>query len=204
MNETQLATNKRFEEVTDLIEKVCPLLPGSLNQQCKGFLDIYGPVLLKLIVDSELSPICKDLGLCTPSSLLQPRLRLTVGSVQCDACRTVVTVIEDSVKFLVKEIADIILELLAKLCDLLPQTYQQECKNLVESFGSYIVDLVVDLIVEFLSPDTICEALMLCSESRKSLPPANNCMLGPVFWCASMDNAKLCNTVEHCRRHAWN
>ena len=52
-----------------MIEKVCPLLPESLAEQCKGFLDIYGPVLLRLIVQDELSPnqICKDLGLCSSS-----------------------------------------------------------------------------------------------------------------------------------------
>ncbi|XP_038060562.1 uncharacterized protein LOC119731463 isoform X3 [Patiria miniata] len=197
--ETQLATNKSFEEVTDLIEKVCPLLPESLNEQCKGFLDMYGPVLLKLIVDSELSPneICKDLGLCTSFSLLQPKLMFTSGSVECDACKELVTVAED----LVKENEDKILETIAKICDLFPKNDQQQCQNYIEVYGDYILDLILE---GYLTPDAVCKDLKLCSQSIKSLPPANKCMQGPVFWCASMDNAKLCNTVEHCRRHAWN
>ena len=55
-----------------MIENVCTVLPDSLNKQCMSFLDLYGPMLLKLIVDSELEPndICKEIKLCTPLSKL--------------------------------------------------------------------------------------------------------------------------------------
>ncbi|XP_022087388.1 uncharacterized protein LOC110977496 isoform X2 [Acanthaster planci] len=197
--ETQLENNKTLEEVTQLIEKVCPLLPESLAEQCKGFLDLYGPVLLKLIVDKELSPpdICKDLRLCSSSSKLPAGLTFSKGSLDCAGCKDLVTALED---FLEQNV-DKVMEFIAKICDLLPEADRQECKNYIEVYGSYLLELILE---EFLSPETLCKDLKLCTQSLVGLPPAEICNLGPTFWCASMDNAKLCNTVQHCRRHAWN
>ncbi|XP_022087441.1 prosaposin-like [Acanthaster planci] len=190
------------EEVTQMIEKVCPLLPESLAEQCKGFLDLYGPVLLKLIADAELDPndICKDVRLCSSIPNLPARQTLSVGSAACSFCLTLVAVIENVVECLVENG----ITLLAAICDVLPDPVAGTCRNLVETIASNVAKVILEILRTILTPERICGALRVCSQTPIGQLESKICDQGPTFWCASMDNAKLCNNIEHCRRHAWN
>ncbi|XP_071808174.1 uncharacterized protein [Asterias amurensis] len=193
--DTQLEMNKTTEEVTKMIENVCTVLPDSLNKQCMSFLDLYGPMLLKLIVDSELEPndICKEIKLCTPLT----RPKLGNGTASCTACKEIVTAVEA----FIDENKDEVIDEIAKVCQLFPTADQQECKNYVEVYGPYILDLLKE---ELFTPSEICSVLKMCPKSLGGLFNVDACKFGPTYWCASKQKAIKCGAVEHCSRHVWN
>ncbi|XP_033643780.1 uncharacterized protein LOC117303652 isoform X2 [Asterias rubens] len=193
--DTQLEMNKTTEEVTKMIENVCTVLPDSLNKQCMSFLDLYGPMLLKLIVDSELEPndICKEIKLCTPLT----RPKLGNGTASCTACKEIVSAVEA----FIDENKDEVIDEIAKVCQLFPTADQQECKNYVDVYGPYILDLLKE---ELFTPSEICSVLKMCPKSLGGLFNVDACKFGPTYWCASKQKAIKCGAVEHCSRHVWN
>jgi len=48
------------------LDKVCSLLPGSLNETCKAFVDEYVPAIITMLrQEVDAAQVCQLLGLCT-------------------------------------------------------------------------------------------------------------------------------------------
>jgi saposin len=60
-----IQTNKSEAAIDSALEKVCTILPHSINESCVKLVDQYGPVLVELIAkDATPSVVCNALKLC--------------------------------------------------------------------------------------------------------------------------------------------
>ena len=61
------------QEIVDAVDKVCSLLPSQYAEECKSLINMYGPKLIKALID-QVPPekLCSSIGLC--SSKLQEKL----------------------------------------------------------------------------------------------------------------------------------
>lgn len=160
------------EKVKEALDQVCSLLPSSLEQKCVEMVNNYYDMLVNLLLQ-ELDPdqVCKELGLCpsTKKAKMPP-----VASVppkkptdeECDICKVVV-------KFVYNELQDNKTEeevknVLDKVCTLLPDSLKQTCINTVNTY----YDQLVELIVQGLSPEQVCQELGLCPSGKKAMMPA--------------------------------
>ena len=53
-------------EIEEGLEKVCSYVPSAFASECKSFIEEYGPMIVKLLLQ-ELDPktVCTELGLCS-------------------------------------------------------------------------------------------------------------------------------------------
>jgi saposin len=208
-----LSDNATEEEIKVALDKVCKLLPETIQNQCLDFVNRYSNAVIELLAQ-ELKPeqVCTALGLCRNTKLSQPKSLKAQNSIitddMCGVCETVIqyveTLMEDNST--VEEIEKI----LEKVCNFLPSSLQQQCDDIIEKYGKTIVDM---LIAEA-SPKEICTAIGLCTQKmpvmleiikpQAQLPLGMNpCTYGPSYWCASRANAESCKTVAHCEKHGW-
>lgn len=59
------------EEIKKAVEKVCTIMPASIQSECVSLIEEYGDAIIKLLVD-EASPelVCATLGLCAQGDSL--------------------------------------------------------------------------------------------------------------------------------------
>lgn len=50
-----------------------------------------------------------------------------------------------------------------KVCTYLPSTLSGQCKDLIETYG----EAIIQLLVQQADPKTVCTALALCNEARR-------------------------------------
>lgn len=54
------------EEIVQIMEKICNILPSTLTAQCKDLMDSYGQAIIDLLVqEADPKTICTLLGLCS-------------------------------------------------------------------------------------------------------------------------------------------
>lgn len=80
---------------------------------------------------------------------------------ECELCESVVAIIDFEIKFSNSTI-HFVEELLKVLCTLEPEPYKDECLEIVKDF-----DLVVQWILDGLSPNDVCTKLHLCQNTTK-------------------------------------
>ncbi|XP_068183104.1 prosaposin [Antennarius striatus] len=197
--ESMLEDQATEEEVIQAVEKVCTLLPSSVEQQCKDLIETYGEAIIELLVQqADPKVVCTVLGLCKEvhrlyiSALDQTRFK--VGGY-CEACKMAITYVDELLEKNATEAQ--IEEAVRKACNFLPASLQTECDQLVEAYEP----MIVQLILQMLDPDFVCMKLGACPSAR--LQDTEKCTMGPEFWCKNMDTANLCDAVAHCRRHVW-
>jgi len=218
--ESILAKNATEQEIIHGLEKVCSLMPASLNADCTKMVDEYGPAIIKILV-SEMRPaiVCTVLGLCPFAEVAQPK-----SSEYCEACETAMGYVVSLMKE--NSTQEELEHLLLKVCNFLPESVRGECNMVVMLYTPEIVQLLLNKV----SPQKICTMLKLCSTPTSTKPETFNnnlpvpmlkltsarraknmlgvdtkkCMYGPSYWCASRFNAKKCKMTAHCEEHFWN
>lgn len=112
----------------------------------------------------------------------------------CEDCKLAVTYLR---AFLSdpENTADLV-QALEQVCDTVPGSFRDECQDMVDTYGTLIINHVDTL----MDPNFMCEKMQLCSIAPKKqmLVGANPCTFGPSYWCANMENAKACKSVDHC------
>jgi len=194
--------NSTEQEIMSALSKVCSILPDTIKVQCNDFVKTYGQAMLKLLI-TELKPelVCRTLGICS-TNLKKINLKSVKSGEFCPICETVMQYVDSLLQknSTIQEIEAV----LDKVCNYLPKTLTQECESLVQQYGP----LIIHLLAAEMAPQQICTAIGLCSSKTQhhhtqELLGKNECTFGPAFWCASMENAKKCKTVEHCERNGW-
>lgn len=157
--------DKRTEEkVKEALDKVCTLLPGSMEQKCVDMVNTYYDMLVNLLLQ-ELVPdqVCKELGLCPSASTKKIPV---AGFENCPLCEIMVKIIYNELKDQKTEAE--IQKMLDKLCFLLPSSMQQQCTETVNKD----FDLLVHLIIMGMSPEEVCQQIGLCPSAKKAgMPP---------------------------------
>jgi len=193
-----LLKNSTEQDIVKGLEKVCSYLPKTISQECNAFVDQYGPMVVKLLVN-DLAPgvVCKFIGLCSAKEV-----PVNFGQEQCELCKTVIMYIN----MLLKEQSTVhtIDEILEKVCNYLPGELQKECTSIIEQYGPIIIQKLDQLV----NPQQICSTIGLCKTDgvlgHVQLLGADKCTYGPSYWCKTKETAKECQATEHCTIHFWN
>ncbi|KAK3580729.1 hypothetical protein CHS0354_005737 [Potamilus streckersoni] len=217
------------QEIENALEKVCSILPSTISQECVGFVQDYGPVVVTLLIQ-ELDPskVCTALKLCN-SKVLAPltaavhilkegKVSPIAESMECEVCTALVSFVDDQLKE--NSTVEAAIHFLEKVCALLPSQYTLTCQDIIKEYAPAIAEL---LALE-INPTTICKEIGLCPDSSKNsnlsdpkgqevnklffkpkqqLLGNKECTYGPSYWCASKENAIKCKAVEHCQKHVW-
>jgi saposin len=169
MREVQslITTNSTEQEIVAALEKVCEILPSTVEVACKSFVEIYGPAVVEMII-AELDPaqICTQLGLCSSvTNPPAPKLPLKAQDTEtCIICETVIQYLEALVEN--NATVEQIEEALEKVCSLLPSAMEQQCDALIEQYGALIIHYVMALE----SPQQVCTLIGLCTDSKVARP----------------------------------
>ncbi|CAF0969540.1 unnamed protein product [Rotaria sordida] len=123
---------------------------------------------------------------------------------KCTLCHYVISYLDAALKNNKSEEA--IQQALEKVCTILPSKERTECDELITSYGP----VLAELIAESADPDTACRYLKMCPDSISKTSTTTTttmrygkCIFGMKYWCATPENAKLCNAVELCERQVW-
>ncbi|XP_074648494.1 prosaposin-like isoform X2 [Tubulanus polymorphus] len=195
-----LLKNATEQDIIAALDKVCSLLPSTISGQCESFVNQYAPLIIKLLIN-DFAPgvICKQLGLCTA---VQTQVRAS-GEV-CQLCKTVMSYLA----MLLKEQSTVqtIDHAVERVCNFLPAAMKKPCDDMIEQYGPFIIQ---KLDQQLINPADVCAEIRLCTAAKKPtiglvhLLGGEKCTYGPAYWCASVQNAKRCQAMEHCQTHVW-
>ncbi|KAM3666296.1 prosaposin [Ammospiza maritima maritima] len=194
-----LESNKTEEEIVHEMEVVCRLFPGSVKDQCKDFIEVYGQAVIDMLLEAtNPEAVCAMLKCCAASKLPQQPVVVKPAGGFCDICKMVVAYAD---KELEKNATTAEIEaLLEKVCHFLPESVSEQCVQFVEQYEP----VVVQLLAEVMDPTFVCTKLGVCESAKEPLLGNDACVWGPGYWCKNMDTAAQCNAVDHCKRHVWN
>ncbi|XP_049272569.1 uncharacterized protein LOC119398702 isoform X2 [Rhipicephalus sanguineus] len=168
----ELQDNKTEEQVKNLLDKVCSLLPDSLKQTCADTVNTYYDELVELIVKGFTpEQVCQELGLCPSAKKAGMPPVASVPSKKarddvCDICKVVVKFVYDELQD--NKTEEEVKKLLDKVCSVLPESLKQTCTDTVNTY----YDQLVQLIVQGFTPEEICEELGLCTSAKKAGMPS--------------------------------
>ncbi|XP_001630372.2 prosaposin isoform X1 [Nematostella vectensis] len=158
-----LNENSTKEEIETALNKLCSYMPGSIQSECKTFVQEYTPFIIE-ILSKEFKPelVCRELKLCSAggaaylavAKLLKPRLTANKG---CDVCQTVVKDVQSALKddVTVKGIED----MLSMICDYIPEVeIKKQCSVAIQHYVPELIDFFIKQ-----DPKTICKDLDMCS-----------------------------------------
>ncbi|MCI4376778.1 hypothetical protein PGIGA_G00192370 [Pangasianodon gigas] len=178
------------------IEKQCDLLGPGIADMCKQYVGQYGPLVFQQLMSMQPKDICCRAGFCdsTPESV--PMLNL-VPAKSIPAKKTIpatklvkassIKVAKKMVRarespkcaiceFVMKELESIIqdhtteeevVQAVEKVCSLLPSTLTAQCKDLIETYGQAIIELLI----QEADPKTVCSLLGLCRDASRAFIP---------------------------------
>lgn len=161
MLKTYIQKNSTEEEIMEALDKICSMLPGSLNASCRDFVDKYVPAILEMLRE-QMDPkmICSLLGLCSDKSITAP---VRSSNDLCLVCEMIIQYVEAMIdqKSSVEEIEKV----LKKICNYLPGSMKPECVNIVNTYG----DMIIHYIATGYTPQEICKLVKLCSSAGTGL-----------------------------------
>uniref|UniRef100_V5ICY1 Putative sphingolipid metabolic process n=1 Tax=Ixodes ricinus TaxID=34613 RepID=V5ICY1_IXORI len=135
------------------------------------YLDIIVSLLIQQTTPTEL---CQIVGFCPNSRKMpsfvhpipQPKAHIVKNrsGAECDICINVVQFVYSELKDNGTE--EEIKQLLDKACSLLPGSSKQKCIDMVNNY----LDMLVELIIQQLTPSEICQTLGFCPSSIAASP----------------------------------
>ncbi|XP_076018815.1 prosaposin [Genypterus blacodes] len=199
--ESMLEDQTTEEEVVHAVQKVCSLLPASVEAQCKDLVEAYGRAIIELLIQqADPKTICTALALCNDASRthipVMDQAQFKNGAF-CELCKTTIRYLD--VLLEANATKDKIEDAVRRVCSFLPNSVQTECDQLVTEYEPQLVQLLLQM----MDPDFVCMKLEACPEAGQRLLGSERCSWGPGFWCKNMQTASMCNAVAHCKRHVW-
>ena len=153
-------TNK--DEIKASLEKLCSLLPSSVEKQCDTFVSTYTDLIIDMLT-KDVSPemICTNLGLCKSSgNIVQHRVDLVRLEAQkkpyCALCEMVITQLEQMLEDKTNEAE--IEQALDVVCTALSAPVHKQCEKMVAKYTEKIIAMFV---AEY-TPEMLCGELALC------------------------------------------
>ncbi|XP_074531978.1 prosaposin [Halichoeres trimaculatus] len=127
----------------------------------------------KTVPAAKIEPLAKSVPALKliPATKVQPatekkhmvRVR---DSPKCSICEFVMKEMEDMLEDQATE--EEVVQAVEKVCTILPSTLSAQCKDLIETYGSAIIQLLV----EQADPKTVCTVLGLCNDPSRAYVPA--------------------------------
>uniref|UniRef100_A0A672LIQ7 Prosaposin-like n=1 Tax=Sinocyclocheilus grahami TaxID=75366 RepID=A0A672LIQ7_SINGR len=128
------------------LESQCELLGPGMSDMCKEYISQYGPLvfqqLMSMVSDfkSFLNVICASISAV---SFIHPS--------------SITKMVEEMIQDHTSE--EEIVQAVEKVCNILPSTLKAQCKDLIETYGQAIIELLM----QEADPKTICSFLALCN-----------------------------------------
>nr|XP_005888760.1 PREDICTED: prosaposin isoform X1 [Bos mutus] len=188
-----LRTNSTFvEALVDHAKEECDRLGPGMSDMCKNYINQYSEVAIQMVMhmqDQQPKEICVLAGFCdevkempmktlVPAEVVSenviPALEL-VEPIKKDPAPAKADIYCEVCEFVVKEVAKLIdnnrteeeiLHALDKVCSKLPTSLAEQCQEVVDTYGSSILSILLDEA----SPELVCSMLHLCSS--RGLPAA--------------------------------
>lgn len=163
----QAITNPRAEaQIEKVVKEACDYLPGSVEGQCREFVDTYGNAVIALLAQEiDPSQVCPEMGLCPSAEsvvALDPT-HVVNDKPTCPLCLLATQSIIDKLKD--KRTEEEIRKELDQLCSELPKSVAGDCRDFVDTYEEQLVDM---LIADF-TPKEICTYLKLCDPDVKKI-----------------------------------
>uniref|UniRef100_A0A8D1G2L6 Prosaposin n=1 Tax=Sus scrofa TaxID=9823 RepID=A0A8D1G2L6_PIG len=179
-------TNSTFvEALVNHAKEECDRLGPGMADMCKNYISQYSEIAIQMMmhmVVQQPKDICGLVGFCeevkeVPMQTLVPAKVLSekvisalelVEPIKKDLVPEKATIYCEVCEFVVKEVAKLIdnnrteeeiIHALDKVCSKLPTSMSEECQELVDTYGSSILSLLL----QEASPELVCSMLHLCS-----------------------------------------
>ncbi|KAM7385776.1 hypothetical protein PAMP_001833 [Pampus punctatissimus] len=185
------ANSSFVDSLIQNIENQCDLLGPGLSEMCKQYVSQYGVVVVQQLMSMQPKDICVLAGFCAqmkksvpmmklqPAAKTVPALKLFPAtkvesknmvrvrdSPTCTICEFVMKQLESMLEDQTTE--EEVIKAVEKVCGLLPHTLTDQCKDLIETYGQAIIELLV----QQADPKTVCTVLALCNDARRAYVPA--------------------------------
>nr|XP_001503814.1 prosaposin isoform X1 [Equus caballus]XP_008515940.1 PREDICTED: prosaposin isoform X1 [Equus przewalskii] len=178
-------TNSTFvEALVDHAKEQCDRLGPGIADLCKNYINQYSEIAVQMMMhmqDQQPKEICGLVGFCDevkemplqtliPGKVVSenviPALELVEpikkdlvqakADVYCEVCELLV---KEVVKLIDNRTEEEILRTLDKVCSKLPKSLSEECQEVVDTYGSSILSLLL----QEASPELVCRLIHLCS-----------------------------------------
>jgi len=203
----QLTDFDNEQEVETYVEEILcnKMRPVMIKEACDDFVKQYGEKLMKILAQKVFDPskVCKDeLKLCAN----KPKTTDTADFVvtdqlkneKCDLCMSLVTQVDSLLESDVfdKELTTIV----EKVCEVAPTTRQEQCKDMVEAYLPYFLQMIGHLS----DAQSICKSIDMCyTPGHIQLLGGSKCSFGPTYWCHSIAHAEACKATPFCKTKVW-
>jgi len=164
-----LQSNVTDEKVEKALEFVCVILPDAEHAKCLSFIKQYGPILIQLVAElDDPNMVCEWLNLCPKPFAAESRQSHIIAAPKNINSDLICTLCEYVVNYLDATLAsnksqEAIEEALDKVCTILPEKERKQCVDMVQIYGP----VVVQLLIEFADPPTVCKAIDLCPKAQR-------------------------------------
>ncbi|XP_010587509.2 prosaposin [Loxodonta africana] len=178
-----IRTNSTFvEALVEHVKEECDRLGPSLADVCKNYINQYSEIAVQMVMHMQPKEICGLAGFCDevkgmpmqtliPAKVAAenviPALEL-VEPIKKDLAPAKASVYCEVCEYVVKEVAKLIdnnkteeeiIRALEKVCSKLPTSMSEECQEVVDTYGSSILSILLQEV----SPELVCSMLHLCS-----------------------------------------
>lgn len=209
-----LDSNSTEALIRRALERVCSAMPASIVQQCDAMVDAYSPSLVQFVTTVPPDRVCQAVRLCggdrrrrrrrharalpgPRATLLPPLLDGDGQGTFCNGCKRLLGVSSRNLER--KSTKRGILQAFKGGCRILPLPYMIQCNRFVDEYEP----VLFATLSEMMDPAVLCARVGACHAPRAPLLGTDQCVLGPSFWCASSEAARMCDALEHCQRFMW-
>ena len=162
--ETFATQNSSAQELAQILEQVCQIMPEVLRSECKQFIETYGFDLIAILVrEFDPAKACALIKLC-PKPNDVPHV-VQANSAECSLCKYVVTYLDAVLQNNKSEAA--IEAALEKVCGILPASLKTQCVKFVDTYGP----ILAQLLAKYATPDQVCNALKVCNNGTLEIVP---------------------------------
>uniref|UniRef100_A0A8C6V6G8 Prosaposin n=1 Tax=Neogobius melanostomus TaxID=47308 RepID=A0A8C6V6G8_9GOBI len=179
-------------QVIAQIEAQCDQLGPGLSDMCKQYVSQYAPMIVEQFKNADPKDLCCKVGFCPamkksvpmlsllpalakpaaesfPAFQLVPATKVEAAkrmvrvrdSPQCAVCEFVMKQLEDTLGDQTTE--QEVIDAVEKVCTFLPSSLRGQCKDLIDTYGKAIIELLV----QEADPKTVCTVLGLCTDSSR-------------------------------------
>ncbi|VDN98281.1 unnamed protein product [Rodentolepis nana] len=183
----KLQDNATMDSIKHYLEALCSVAPSSFSDKCRSMVEQNTAAILEMFMHNyPPRKVCEELSICY--------YHLPPKTDQCDVCKEIIdyiyTRLEDDAT------ADSIEKVLETVCQYMPTS---ELKSTCHKYVMAYTQVLIDLLVQNVSPQEICQTIHLCSHSIVQ----RLCSGDLSVVCRDNYTAKLCNREAFCKEFFW-
>ncbi|KAJ0057288.1 hypothetical protein NL108_002237, partial [Boleophthalmus pectinirostris] len=193
------------KKIVESVDALCEHLPGPKTtvKLCKEEVEKMLPIAIHFIIGAiKPAEMCKLLGLCQScdkqlkmlnyfanealeNAITRQNVR-TAKSILWNLCSLCLFIMKTLEGLLPKQrTEDAVIHLMEDICHILPPLYQRQCEDIVGKFSKTIIDAILS----YATPRSICELLHLCKGQEGTL--LDPCTVEE-YRCRDFSNALRC------------